>query len=148
MTVKTTSGTPVEVKESSGVYTFIMPAANVTVSADYEVISYGITYHLNGGVNASENPDTYTVEDEVVLQTPTKEGASFLGWTYEGVTEPVKEAVIPAGSIGNKSFTAHWENEAAPHTFHCGQRHVSAGRRNCDSDSEQRRWRCVCEADG
>ena len=114
VTVKTTSGTPVEVEESSGVYTFIMPAADVTVSADYEVISYGITYHLNGGVNASENPDTYTVEDEVVLQTPTKEGASFLGWTYEGVTEPVKEAVIPAGSIGNKSFTAHWENEAAP----------------------------------
>lgn len=114
VTVKTTSGTPVEVEESSGVYTFIMSAADVTVSADYEVISYGITYHLNGGVNASENPDTYTVEDEVVLQTPTKEGASFLGWTYEGVTEPVKEAVIPAGSIGNKSFTAHWENEAAP----------------------------------
>lgn len=113
VTVKTTSGTPVEVEESSGVYTFIMPAADVTVSANYEVISYGITYHLNGGVNASENPDTYTVEDEVVLQTPTKEGASFLGWTYEGVTEPVKEAVIPAGSIGNKSFTAHWENEAA-----------------------------------
>ena len=114
VTVKTATGTPVEVEESSGVYTFIMPAADVTVSADYEVISYGITYHLNGGVNASENPDTYTVEDEVVLQTPTKEGASFLGWTYEGVTEPVKEAVIPAGSIGNKSFTAHWENEAAP----------------------------------
>ena len=114
VTVKATSGTPVEVKESSGVYTFIMPAADVTVSADYEVISYGITYHLNGGVNASKNPNTYTVEDKVVLQTPTKEGASFLGWTYEGVTEPVKEAVIPAGSIGNKSFTAHWENEAAP----------------------------------
>ena len=114
VTVKTTRGTPVEVKESSDVYTFIMPAADVTVSADYEVISYGITYHLNGGVNASENPDTYTVKDKVVLQTPTKEGASFLGWTYEGVTEPVKEAVIPAGSIGNKSFTAHWENEAAP----------------------------------
>lgn len=114
VTVETTSGTPVEVEKSSGVYTFIMPAADVTVSADYEVISYGITYHLNGGVNASENPNTYTVEDEVVLQTPTKEGASFLGWTYEGVTEPVKKVVIPAGSIGNKSFTAHWENEAAP----------------------------------
>lgn len=114
VTVKATSGTLVEVQESNGVYTFIMPAAAVTVSADYAAIRYGITYHLNGGVNAAQNPATYTVEDEVVLQAPTKTGTAFLGWTYEGVTEPDKEVVIPAGSTGNKSFTAHWENEAAP----------------------------------
>lgn len=29
-----------------------MPAADVGVSADYAAIRYGITYHLNGGVNA------------------------------------------------------------------------------------------------
>lgn len=114
VTVKATSGTLVEVEESNGVYTFIMPATAVTVSADYAAIRYGITYHLNGGVNASQNPATYTVEDKVVLQAPTKTGTAFLGWTYEGVTEPVTEVVIPAGSTGNKSFTAHWENEAAP----------------------------------
>lgn len=114
VTAKTSSGVPIEVTVIGGVHTFIMPAADVGVSADYAAIRYGITYHLNGGVNASQNPATYTVEDKVVLQAPTKTGTSFLGWTYEGVTEPVREVVIPAGSTGNKSFTAHWENETAP----------------------------------
>ncbi|NLT98773.1 MAG: hypothetical protein GXW96_11590, partial [Christensenellaceae bacterium] len=46
------------------------------------------------------NPSTYTIEDEVTLLDPTREGYVFAGW-LEGDT-------IPKGSTGDKTFTASW----------------------------------------
>ena len=44
-------------------------------------IRYDVKYILNGGENAEENPDSYTVEDGVIsLQDPKKDGYSFQGW--------------------------------------------------------------------
>ena len=74
---------------------------NRTFTALWEVINYRISYVLNGGENSRNNPISYTVEDEIVLESPIKTGASFLGW---------KEGnIIPKGSIGDKTFTATWE---------------------------------------
>ncbi len=62
---------------------------------------YTITYRLDGGTNNAANPDTYTSESETItLKDPVKAGHTFAGWA-EGST-------IPAGSAGNKTFTAQW----------------------------------------
>lgn len=72
---------------------------NKTIYAKWNVDRYSINYNLNGG--NIDNPKTsYTVEENIILQTPTRKGYIFNGWT-EGNS-------IPKGSIGNKTFTANW----------------------------------------
>lgn len=45
-----------------------------------EPINYNIVYNLNGGINDSSNPNSYTVEDNITLREPTRVGYTFVGW--------------------------------------------------------------------
>lgn len=75
---------------------------DIYVTAQWTPISYTIHYNLGGGTNSSLNPDSYTPEDlTITLQNPTRNGYTFNGWSPAGV--------IPAGSIGEKTFTASWK---------------------------------------
>ena len=79
--------------------------AETTFTAQFDVHNYSITYELDGGVNDSDNPASYTIEDETItLKNPVKDGYKFTGWT-EG-------NVIAAGSTGDKTFTANWLDES------------------------------------
>ncbi len=78
----------------------------ITLTAKWNVITYHISYNLDGG-NA-ENEVTYTVEDEITLTNPTCTGYTFVGWTFEGQSEPILSVTIAKGTIGDKSYTAHW----------------------------------------
>ena len=90
---------------------------DTTLYAIWKYIPYEITYHMNGGTNALTNPATYTMDmEDITLAEPDREDYIFAGWTWEsgkGVGSnaqdtPIKEVVIPKGSIGNKVFTANW----------------------------------------
>ena len=84
---------------------------DITLYAKWELESdYIITYKLNGGTNAPENPASYNVETETItLKDPVKPGYTFAGWymaedfTGGAVTE------IPQGSTGNITLYAKWE---------------------------------------
>ncbi len=67
-----------------------------------ECIVYTITYNLDGGENAPNNPSTYTVEDEVTISNPKKRGYTFMGWDGDPRTSFSNE-------IGNKTYTAIWK---------------------------------------
>ena len=86
-----------------------IPAYDVALTADWELIEYTITYNLNGGVNASANPAYYTIEDETVtFAAPTRRGYAFIGWFTDGdYTEEITE--IPTGSYGEVEIHAKWE---------------------------------------
>ena len=86
-----------------------MPAENLTVTAQWTVNQYTITYDLDGGT-AEGNPDTYTVEtDAFTLKNPTRPGYTFTGWSGTGLTgENNLTVAIPKGSTGDRSYTAHW----------------------------------------
>ncbi len=59
---------------------------NRTYKANWSVISYTITYNLNGGTVSTANPTTYNVgSSNITLNAPTKPGYTFTGWT-EAVT--------------------------------------------------------------
>lgn len=85
---------------------FTMIGNDVTLTAVATSKTYSITYNLDGGVNASSNPATYTVvSSDIAIATPTKTGYSFHGWkTSEG--NVVETPVIKQGSTGNLTFTA------------------------------------------
>ena len=86
-----------------------MPAENMTVTAQWRVNRYTITYDLDRGT-ADDNPTGYTVETETfTLKNPTRPGYIFSGWSGTGLTgEDNLTVTIPKGSTGDRSYTAHW----------------------------------------
>ena len=89
-----------------------MPNHDVIYYAKWTLIEYTITYNLNGGTNAGENPKTYTVvSDKITLLEPSKTGYRFDGWYGDNTyTIPVKE--IAAGSVGDVTLYAKWTIKA------------------------------------
>ncbi len=88
--------------------------SNVNLYAVWEIVSYTITYELDGGTNNPSNPTTYTVEDNVTFANPTKTGYTFTGWTYnnspitttEGLTGNI---TVKANYVANK-YTVTFNN--------------------------------------
>ena len=78
-------------------------------TAHWSLNTYSITYDLDGGT-ASGNPDFYTVESSTItLNPPTRTGYTFIGWSGTDLSGSDNLTVtIPAGSIGNRSYIAHW----------------------------------------
>lgn len=71
--------------------------------AHWQIITYAITYDYNGGVTDAILPTTYTVVDEVVIDTLInikKIGYTFVGWSNGGI--------ISKGTVGNKNFKAEY----------------------------------------
>ena len=61
-------------------------------------VNYVITYHLNGGENHEENPKSYTAKDgKLLLKSPTKKGAKFLGWYRDKECTKSITSIDPAG---------------------------------------------------
>ncbi len=91
-------------------YTFTtIPAKNITLYAKWELVSYKITYNLDGGTNATQNPKTYTITtNTITLRNPSKTGYTFGGWyTDELFANKITE--ITLGSYGEKELFAKWD---------------------------------------
>lgn len=70
-------------------------------------IPYNITYDLNGGTLSSVNPSTYTLEtSEFNLNSPVRNGYTFLGWTMNDSEEYVFKSIF--GGCGDREYIAHW----------------------------------------
>lgn len=87
-------------------------------TANYEYISYTITYILNGGENSHENPTGYTSKTiTFTLKNATKEGYDFINWTDEDGNE-VKKVI--RGSFGDLVLTANFELHKYKITYDMG----------------------------
>ena len=75
---------------------------DLDVHAIYEIINYSITY-INDGSEIN-NPNTYTILDEITLNLPSKEGYNFIGWYQDDVLINT----IPLGSTGEKTLIARY----------------------------------------
>ena len=82
---------------------------NVDFTAHWEIQTYNIRYFLNGGTTAAANPTSYTIEDNITLNNPTKNGYRFAGWSGTGLAFNKYDTVnIPKGSTGDRKYTANW----------------------------------------
>ncbi|GBU26239.1 hypothetical protein R83H12_02934 [Fibrobacteria bacterium R8-3-H12] len=78
-------------------------------TANWELITYNITYDLNNGTVETGNPASYTIETAAfTLNNPTRTGYTFAGWTGSNSTAPQTSVSVEHGSTGNKSYTANW----------------------------------------
>ena len=95
-----------------------VPEVVTTLTAQWTVNQYTITYNLAGGT-AEGNPNTYTIETKAfTLKNPTKSGYTFTGWSGTGLDgENNMTVTIPTGSTGNRIYTAHWRYNGSGHSY-------------------------------
>lgn len=85
----------------------------VTVKANWSVINYNIVYDFgdseseNKAVNNILNPETYTIEEEIVFKDPTREHYAFIEWSKN----------IEMGSVGTQTIVATWEVQGYTITY-------------------------------
>ena len=85
---------------------------NVTLTAQWTVNTYTITYKYNNG--AADTTAKYTIEQSITLPSPSKTGYTFAGWkvTTAGgnwnTTDSVYKGTVAAGKYGNVTLTAQW----------------------------------------
>lgn len=78
---------------------------------------YKVFYvNTEGATFASNNPKEFdkNLSSDIAIVNPEKKGYVFLGWTgtiASGIsaTEPTKNVTIAKGSVGNRIYTANWQ---------------------------------------
>ncbi|HEY8443857.1 MAG TPA: InlB B-repeat-containing protein [Clostridia bacterium] len=84
---------------------------DIHIVALFDLKQYRITYHLNGGTNDPDNPDTYTIVTKTItLNDPVKEGDTFLGWYLNSDFSGEEVTSIPRGSTGDIELYAKWKS--------------------------------------
>lgn len=103
---------------------FTVGTTDTTLKFYYPLIHYKLTYDTQGGewyeeqsdgtwVSVDAPPSEYTVlTPDIHVTRPDKVGYTFLGWTGTDVPSNTLDVVIPQGSLGDRSYTAHWEAQA------------------------------------
>ncbi|MBR6159928.1 MAG: InlB B-repeat-containing protein [Lachnospiraceae bacterium] len=79
-----------------------------TLYAIWDKETYNITYHLDGGTNDKNNPETYDVEtDTIIFRDPVKKGYKFDGWFEDAAFKTSIDRIVK-GSTGNVDVYAKW----------------------------------------
>lgn len=90
-------------------YTITATTKAAIVNQILDQQEYEIEYDLDGGTVATANPTSYTrVTATFTLNNPTKDGATFAGWTGTGLESASTEVTVAKGSTGSRSYTATW----------------------------------------
>lgn len=98
-------------------YTSTNRTGDISIYACYNLITYKITYNLNGG--SGDSNTTYNVESAAItLPTPTKTGYTFEGWYTASDFSGSKVTQIANGSTGDKTFYAKWTANKYTVRFH------------------------------
>ncbi len=82
---------------------YVMPDKDVTIKVNTSLITYDITYNLNGG-SLDNKVEKYNVETkDFTLDKPTKTGYTFTGWKVNGSDS---NGTIKKGTYGNLEVEA------------------------------------------
>ena len=90
-----------------------MPAHDLEFVAVYKPIEYFLRLNLNGGTGAESF--YYNSDTDMTLPTPTREGATFLGWRVMSSAGNWNVGTLAAGGMslrgkyGNTILTAQWQ---------------------------------------
>lgn len=84
--------------------TIIKITDDTVLNAKTTLNTYQISYNLDTDV-INNNPNTYTVHDNIILNNPIKEGYIFKGWIGNNVVD----GVISKGTTGDIELKAEWE---------------------------------------
>ena len=83
----------------------------MTLTAKWQPIEYKINYVLNGGINNSDNPETYTVLSGATIAAPTREGRVFLGWYTDQAFSTLLSGIKAGSTVEDISLFARWSDD-------------------------------------
>ena len=95
-----------DVKVSDGIW---KQDSDLNLRASWNILTYSISYNLNGGINDANNKVNYTIEDDLSIYAPHREGYTFIGWTINNDNNRVVELKIEKGTIGDIDCKANWQ---------------------------------------
>lgn len=82
---------------------------NLALYAKWEIITYTITYNMDGGANSPSNPTNYTIHSSnITLAEPTKSSYSFKGW-YTDSSFNIKVVSVDTSQLSNVTLYAKWQ---------------------------------------
>jgi uncharacterized repeat protein (TIGR02543 family) len=82
-------------------------AQHITLYANWQPITYTVTYELDGGTNAATNTTTYLTTKVYELEPATKDGGTFLGW-YDAASKGNLVTRLEPGTTKNITLYAYW----------------------------------------
>ena len=134
-TFKGWSGTGLTGIENTTVTIPVGSAGDRAYEANYQVITYSITYDYDDGVlpTGVTNPTEYTIESDTInIANPSKEGYEFLGWSGTDIADKSTSVIIPHGSTGDRVYTANFKKIEYSLTYTLNGGHYKAGESNPD----------------
>lgn len=91
---------------------------NYSLKANFAPRVYKISYTGLYSDEVAKNPSEYTVETSTItLESPKREGYTFISWSGTDITDEVSTVVIPQGSTGNRAYMANWSANKYSVTF-------------------------------
>jgi uncharacterized repeat protein (TIGR02543 family) len=83
-------------------------STDITLYANWTLKNYRITYHYDTGAISTGNPETYTIETNLIsFQEPTKIGHTFEGW-FTDSDFTTGTTGIGADETGDRDIYAKW----------------------------------------
>ena len=99
----TVSGTGASINDTS----LTIGTSDITLTANWTINTYIITYELDGGTFENEMPTQAEYGSTIILENPIKEGYTFIGLTASG-----NNAILSGNSLtigdGDVTLTANW----------------------------------------
>ena len=78
---------------------------DITLTAQWSLVRYTITYNTDSGTNNFDNPRDFNVEESFTLLPAVRLGYTFMGWKNQS-NQTVTQII--AGTSGNLTLTAQW----------------------------------------
>jgi len=98
------------VDDTSAQTSFIMPAANVVVTANWVAIDYTVT--VNNSFAAVTGAGTYNIGNTVTINAGTRTGYTFDGWTVDTANATLSNDTLDSTTFempaANVEVTANW----------------------------------------
>ena len=113
----TVSGTNASMEDTN----LTIGAGNITLTANWAINTYTITYNLDGGTHGSYAPTSGTYGETVTVSNPTKTGYRFTEWTVEGASMSGTNLTIGASNV---TLTANWELNSLIESYRCSNKTV------------------------
>ena len=94
---------------SSNITTLVNRGQYIVLDSELVLGSPNVAYVYELGQFGTIEDTTFTVESEINLPTPEKEGYTFAGWYDNAEFSGEKVTMISAGTSGNKVYYSKWE---------------------------------------
>ncbi|MEE0510225.1 MAG: S-layer homology domain-containing protein [Peptococcaceae bacterium] len=124
----TSSGGGIFADDSSASTTFIMPAADTTITATWTEETYNVKLNTNGGTVNSGDVTSYTYGTGATLPTDvTRTGYTFDGWYDNAAFSGAPVTGITTTDFGDKTYYAKWTANTYKVTLNTNNGTINSG---------------------